>query len=66
MFKIRQELINLIAEKKQIQIKCILGNALDEKLVIRTFIQNKVNIVFHAAAYKHVPLVEENPLSKFT
>ena len=40
-----------------------MGNALDEKLVIRTFIQNKVNIVFHAAAYKHVPLVEENPLS---
>ena len=63
LFKISQELINLISDSNEIQIKCILGNALDEELVKRTFFENNIDIVFHAAAYKHVPLVEENPLS---
>ena len=63
LFKISQELMNLISDDNYIQIKCILGNALDEELVKSTFIENNVDIVFHAAAYKHVPLVEENPLS---
>ena len=40
----------------------VLGNACDSILVREIFKKKKVEIVFHAAAYKHVPLVEINPL----
>ena len=63
LFKIRQDLLNLNSDKTNVHIVSVLGNTLDEKLVESTFIENNVDIVFHAAAYKHVPLVEENPLS---
>ena len=32
-------------------------------MVERSFIEQSVEVVFHAAAYKHVPLVEANPLA---
>ncbi len=37
-----------------------LGNISDEQTVYRLFERWKPDTVFHAAAYKHVPLVEEN------
>ncbi|WP_413683884.1 polysaccharide biosynthesis protein [Prochlorococcus sp. MIT 1011] len=47
--------------KKELCIHSVLGNVCDEKLVKSTLNEHKVNLIFHAAAYKHVPLVEENP-----
>ena len=44
------------------EIKAILGNACNYDLLEKIFIENKVDVVFHAAAYKHVPLVEMNPV----
>jgi FlaA1/EpsC-like NDP-sugar epimerase len=41
----------------------VLGSAADAALVERLFRQQGVTVVFHAAAYKHVPLVEANPLA---
>jgi FlaA1/EpsC-like NDP-sugar epimerase len=41
----------------------VLGSVLDEALLARTFRQHQVQTVYHAAAYKHVPLVEANLLS---
>ena len=46
-----------------IDIKPILGDAKDKDLITRIFNENSVNIIFHAAAYKHVPMVEANPLA---
>ncbi len=42
-------------------VKSILGDIRDEERMEWVFHQFKPDIVFNAAAYKHVPLVEENP-----
>lgn len=39
----------------------ILGSVADDRLVRRTLSQQGVEVIFHAAAHKHVPLVEANP-----
>lgn len=38
----------------------ILGSVLDEQKLRRLYTQYAVNTVYHAAAYKHVPIVEHN------
>ncbi len=49
------------AEYPYLQILSIVGNIRDENKIKRVFKENNINTVFHAAAYKHVPLMEENP-----
>lgn len=39
----------------------ILGSITDRALVERTFQGHQPNVIFHAAAYKHVPMLERNP-----
>jgi len=41
----------------------ILGSVLDRKLVARTIEEQGVEVIYHAAAYKHVPIVEVNPFA---
>ena len=60
LYKIHLQLSKNIS--KDIQLKAFLGDAKDEKLLRNIFIKYKVQTVFHAAAYKHVSLVEANPL----
>lgn len=43
------------------RIKYEVGNVRDQLRMERLFGQFKPDLVFHAAAYKHVPLMEENP-----
>lgn len=45
----------------QVQTVCLLGSITDENLVESIFRTWRPQLVFHAAAYKHVTLVEENP-----
>ena len=60
LYSIEQELLNLDNEK--VEIIPILGSAANLNLMKRLFVNEKINIAFHAAAYKHVPLVESNPI----
>ncbi len=46
-----------------IEIVPILGSVTDPRLVQRLFAEAAVDVVLHAAAYKHVPLVEANPMA---
>ena len=42
-------------------LKVFLGDVKDEKSMNNMFAQYMPNIVFHAAAYKHVPMMENHP-----
>lgn len=45
------------------QLSPILANVLDAQQIERLFAQIKPDTIYHAAAYKHVPLVEGNPVA---
>lgn len=49
--------------KSKINIVPILGSVLDQDKLERIVEQYSVQTVYHAAAYKHVPLVECNPIA---
>lgn len=42
-------------------VKAYLANICDEAKMEAIFLKEKPNFVFHAAAYKHVPIIEEYP-----
>lgn len=64
LYKIEQELSELMDELEiEIEIERILGSCGDRELLDNLFLDNKIQTIYHAAAYKHVPLVEENPVA---
>lgn len=42
------------------EIFYVLGSVLDEDVVAQTITEHGIETIFHAAAYKHVPIIEEN------
>ena len=52
---------NSLSKNKNI-VFC-LNNFIDTHFITDLFKKNKIDIIFHAAAYKHVPLTEFNPFS---
>ena len=61
-------LYQITSELEGLNINCIkivpaLGDCCNLGFLNNLFRKEKVDIVFHAAAYKHVPLVEINPLN---
>ena len=57
LYKIYEELISI---NKNLKIISLLVNAQEQSKLEIIFETFKVDTVYHAAAYKHVPLVEEN------
>ena len=62
LYKIHQKISNQLDEMQEdsINIIPILGSVLDKQRIRSIFEKFKPQIVYHAAAYKHVPLVEAN------
>ena len=61
LYTVHQEL-GLLTEGMQVELVPVLGSVTDERQVRRVLADHGVQVVLHAAAYKHVPLVEANPL----
>ena len=61
LYTVHQELGQL-AEGTGIEIVPVLGSVTDPRQVRKVLADHRVQVVLHAAAYKHVPLVEANPL----
>lgn len=62
LYNIDMELKSMV-EGTSTEVIPILGSVTDARLVKKVLAAHKVKIVLHAAAYKHVPLVEANPLA---
>ena len=62
LFKVENEL-RRIGEREGIDtpVAAVLGSVLDGALMERTMRRHQVQTVYHAAAYKHVSVVENNP-----
>lgn len=58
LYEIERELLDELFVK---QIEVVLGDIRSEERMRRVFDHFKPDVVFHAAAYKHVPLMESNP-----
>ncbi|MCH8622300.1 polysaccharide biosynthesis protein [Undibacterium sp. TS12] len=62
LYAIEQELSGLRQQLKlEVEILPFLGSILDSAKLDRIFSTCEVETLYHAAAYKHVPLVEHNP-----
>jgi FlaA1/EpsC-like NDP-sugar epimerase len=62
LYQIHQEVMQLV-EGSDIQIVPLLGSVTDARQVRRVLQDHDIEVILHAAAYKHVPLVESNPLA---
>jgi FlaA1/EpsC-like NDP-sugar epimerase len=62
LYTIKQELSKAVLgnTNKYLSIIPVLGSVRSESVVRRVFENYSPHIIFHAAAYKHVPLVESN------
>jgi FlaA1/EpsC-like NDP-sugar epimerase len=62
LYTTERQLAELAAGSKT-KIVAVLGSVTDSRMARMVLAEHKVEIVFHAAAYKHVPLVEANPIA---
>ena len=58
-YAIQQE---LIAKRPELPLEVLIGSVRDYARIESVMNEYKPDIVYHAAAHKHVPLMEESPL----
>lgn len=54
--------IRPLVELAETAVVPVLASVCDRQAVARVLAQHSIDTIYHAAAYKHVPLVEQNPL----
>ena len=59
VYDIQQELIQKHGDK--LNLKVLIASVRDEKRMDEIFNTYQPEVVFHAAAHKHVPLMEDSP-----
>ena len=62
LYQIEMKLNNKFSNYKK-NIFSYLGSASNKVLLEKIFSKHSIEIIFHAAAFKHVPLLEENPIA---
>ncbi len=63
LYQIERELSEWAAEHEtDIELVSVLASVLDSQRLAELFADHSIDTVYHAAAYKHVPLVEANPI----
>src|SRR5271166_2943121 len=60
LFQIQQQIESLSGD---LPCEFVLGSVNDVELLDEVFIRFHPEIVYHAAAFKHVPLLERNPIA---
>jgi UDP-N-acetylglucosamine 4,6-dehydratase len=65
LYTIEQQLIDLLKSRsgKAPEIVPIIGSILNESLVRELIRTEQIDSIYHAAAYKHVPLLERNEIA---
>jgi FlaA1/EpsC-like NDP-sugar epimerase len=58
LYNIEQELRTLVEDTKLV---AVLGSVLHQARMAHVMKEHRIDTVYHAAAYKHVPIVESNP-----
>lgn len=58
MFQVEQELLSM---ELGVDIRCAIADVTDEERMREVFAKYSPEIVFHAAAHKHVPMMESQP-----
>ncbi len=67
LYKVEQELNEVMNTLDlDVELLRVLGSVANPKLLDKLFKRNEIHTIYHAAAYKHVPLVEENPVAGLT
>ncbi len=67
LYKVEQELNEVMNTLDlDVELQRVLGSVANPKLLDKLFKRNEIHTIYHAAAYKHVPLVEENPVAGLT
>lgn len=53
--------MELLSDYKNLNLRVIIASVRDIKRLDKIFNEENIDVVFHAAAHKHVPLMENNP-----
>ena len=53
--------LEIVSKFPQLNYRCVICDVVNKKRLELLFKNDQIDVVYHAAAYKHVPLMEENP-----